>query len=330
MKAVIARRPGAVLELVEREIPVPGAGEVLLKVEACGICRGDLATKDGRHGIDLPRVPGHEVVGTIESIGAQSTRFALGQRVGVGWRAGACGRCEACRAGNAAACRNALTTGQHVDGGYAEYMIAREEALVQIPAGMAPAAAAPLLCAGRTTFAAFKNAGAKKGDLVVVQGIGGLGHLGSQIAAKLGCRTVAISHGKSKEEFARSLGADVYIDAAAQDPVALLREMGGVQAMLCTAPNSQENSALIEAMRSGWRFMVVGHADDPLQVPVRALIRGVQVTGAGVATMADALDFARNNGVQPMIETFSLEDANTAFNKMMDGTVHFRSVLAMG
>ncbi len=331
MKAVVATKPGAPFELVERDIPEPGAGEILIKVAACGICRGDAATKDARHGIVLPRVPGHEVAGTVARLGTGITKFTLGQRVGVGWRAGGCGKCDACRAGNFNACRNQGTTGQTVDGGYAEYMVAREEAVVSMPDGISLADAAPLLCAGRTTFSGLRNGGAAKGDLVAVHGIGGLGHLAIQYAARMGCRVAVLSRGTEKEALARSLGAEFYIDTRGGDGAAQLKALGGARLLLCTAPNPKEASSLIGGIARNGRMVVVGSAEEPLEIPIQALIGGgIVVSGAGWTSIDDALRFSSDNGVKPMIETFPLAQAATAFDKMMNSTVHFRAVLTMG
>ena len=331
MKAVRVAASGAAFELVDCAVPEPAAGEVLIKVAACGICRGDATTKEGRHGIVLPRIPGHEVVGTVVKLGSPSTRFAVGRRVGVGFRAGYCHHCDACLRGDFAACSDALTTGQSVDGGYAEYIVAQEEALVAIPDGIAAAEAAPLLCAGRTTFAALTNSGAKAGDLVAIHGIGGLGHLAIQYAAKRGCRTVALSRGTGKEALARSLGAEFYIDTSVENAAARLQELGGAKVLLCTAPNAKEASQLIAGLGRNGRMVVVGSTNEPLEVPVRALIgQGVVISGAGPASIDKALSFSIEAGVRPMIETFPLADAATAFDKMMNATVNFRAVLTMG
>lgn len=330
MRAVVATKPGAPFELQERAIPEPASGEVLLKVEACGICRGDAATREARQGIALPRIPGHEVVGTIAKLGAPGGRFALGQRVGVGWRGGYCRRCEACLAGNFRACRNPLTTGQDMDGGYAEYMMAQEAVLVSMPEGISSAEAAPLLCAGRTTFSGLKTGGAKPGDLVAIQGIGGLGHLAIQYAARQGCHVVALSHGTGKEALARQLGAEFYIDTSAGDGAAQLKALGGASLLFCTAPNAKENTQLIEGIRHGGRMVVVGSTAEPLEIPTRALIgQGLTISGSGYSTIDDTLRFSMEAGVKPMIETFPLAEAVKGFDKMMNSTVKFRAVVTM-
>jgi D-arabinose 1-dehydrogenase-like Zn-dependent alcohol dehydrogenase len=331
MKAIEVKSPGAAFALVERPIPEPATGEVLIKVEACGICRGDSATKEARYpGVTLPRVPGHEVVGTVVKTGAAGGSFVVGQRVGVGWRGGYCRHCEACRRGEFGACISPLTTGQSMDGGYAEYMVAQEAATVVIPDGIDASEAAPLLCAGRTTFSALRNAGAGPGDLVAIQGIGGLGHLAIQYAARLGCRTVALSRGAGKEGLARKLGAGFYIDTATADAAAELQALGGARVLLCTAPDGKAASRLIDGLARNGRMVVVGSSNDPLTIPTRALVgQGIVVSGAGYATMDDALRFSMEAGVRPMIETFPLAEAAAGFEKMMNATVNFRAVLTM-
>jgi D-arabinose 1-dehydrogenase-like Zn-dependent alcohol dehydrogenase len=330
MKAMVAIERGAPFMLQERPVPEPGPGEVLLKVEACGVCRGDVATREARHGMALPRVPGHEVVGTIAAFGSPSARFAAGQRVGVGWRGGYCRRCDACLSGNFRACRNGLTTGQDMDGGYAEYMVAHEAALVAIPDGIASAEVAPLLCAGRTTFSALKTGGAKPGELVAVQGIGGLGHLAIQYASRAGCRVAALSHGASKEALARQLGAEIYIDTSAADGAAQLKALGGAAVLFCTAPNAKEISKLIGGVRHGGRMAIVGSTDEPLEIPTRAFIgQNLTISGAGNTTIEEALQVSMDRGVKPIIETFALADAVAGFDKMMNSTVKFRAVVTM-
>jgi D-arabinose 1-dehydrogenase-like Zn-dependent alcohol dehydrogenase len=330
MKAMVALKPGAPFELQERPIPEPGPGEVLLKVEACGVCRGDVATHDARHGIVLPRIPGHEVVGTIAKLGTPGTRFRLGQRLGVGWRGGFCRRCEACLSGNFRACRDPLTTGQTMDGGYAEYMVAQEEVLVTIPETLSSAEAAPLLCAGRTTYSALRSSGAKAGDIVAVQGIGGLGHLAIQYAARQGCRVAALSHGASKEALARQLGAEFYIDTSARDGAAQLKALGGAAVLFSTAPNADEITHMIGGIRHGGRMVIVGSTDEPLKISTRVFIgQNVTISGAGNASIDDALRFSMELGVKPMIETFALSDAAAGYNKMVDATVKFRAVVTV-
>ena len=246
MKAVQISKPGGDFELVQREIPEPKAGEVLIKVEACGICHGDAIVKEGHFpGLQYPRIPGHEVIGTIAKLGSGVDNWQPGQRVGVGWHGGHCFKCSACRRGDFWACEKSLTTGISIDGGYAEYMIARTEALVIIPDELDSVEGAPLLCAGRTTFGALKNSNAKGGDLVAIQGLGGLGHLAVQYAVKLGYKTVALSRGREKEKLALQLGAHKYIDTNAVDAVHELKQMGGVRVILCTAPDAEAISELV-------------------------------------------------------------------------------------
>ena len=331
MKAMVAVTPGAPFALQERPIPEPLLpGDVLLKVQACGVCRGDVSTHDARHGVALPRIPGHEVVGTIAKLGTPSDRFQVGQRVGVGWRGGFCRKCDACLAGNFRACRNPLTPGQSMDGGYAEYMVAHEETLVTIPETLTSAEAAPLLCAGRTTYSALKTGGAKPGDIVAVQGIGGLGHLAIQYASRQGCRVAALSHGPGKEELARKLGAEFYIDTSASDGAAELKKLGGASVLFATAPNADEIVHMIGGIRHSGRLVVVGSVDEPLKISTRVLIgQNVTISGAGNAPIADALRFSMELNVKPMIETFALADAATGYNKMADSTVKFRAVVTM-
>jgi D-arabinose 1-dehydrogenase-like Zn-dependent alcohol dehydrogenase len=330
MNAMVATKPGAPFQLQERPIPEPGPGEVLMKVEACGVCRGDAATSEARHGITLPRIPGHEVVGTIAAFGSASDRYALGQRVGVGWRGNYCQRCEACLSGNFRACRNGLTTGQDIDGGYAEYMVAHEAALVTIPEGISSAEVAPLLCAGRTTFSALKTGRATAGELVAVQGIGGLGHLAIQYAVRQGCRVAALSHGANKEALARQLGAEIYIDTSATDGAAALKALGGAALLFCTAPNSKQISKLLGGVRHSGRVAIVGSSDEPLEIPTRAFIgQSLTMTGAGNTPIEEALQASMERGVKPIIETFPLAEAVAGFDKMMNATVRFRAVVTM-
>jgi len=331
MKAVQVRSPGAEFELVSREIPEPRENEVLLKVDACGICHGDAVAKEG-HFPDLtyPRVPGHEVVGVIEKLGASVAGWKAGQRVGVGWHGGHCFRCAACRRGEFWACEKTLTTGLSTDGGYAEYMTAREEVLVSIPQGLSSVEAAPLLCAGSTTFGALRSSGAKGGDLVAIQGFGGLGHLALQYAARLGFRTVVLSRGTAKQELARTLGAQACIDTASQDAVKELRKMGGARVILCLAPDGKAMGDLVGGLGRGGELIIVSYAGEPMKLVPSLLMRGGQsVRGWVGGNMADTLSFSVLFKVVPMVEVFPLEQAALAFEKMMSAKVHFRSVLKM-
>ncbi len=331
MKVVQVTAAGAPLELVERPVPDPAENEVLIKVEACGICHGDAVVTGGHFpGIRYPRVPGHEVVGTIEKTGRGVTGWKPGQRVGVGWHGGHCFTCAACRRGQFLACENALTTGITVDGGYAEHMVARAEALVHIPDAMPSVEGAPLLCAGRTTFGALQASGARAGDFVAVLGLGGLGHLAVQYAAKMGFRTVAVSRGRDKEALARKLGAHDYVDAAESDVARRLAEKGGARVILCTAPSGKAISGALGGLGPGGQAIVVSAAGDPIVIPPSLLLGGGRsIRGSVEGSIDDAIRFAMMAGVTPMVEVFALEQAPLAFEKMMSSKVHFRAVLAM-
>jgi D-arabinose 1-dehydrogenase-like Zn-dependent alcohol dehydrogenase len=331
MRAVHVSKAGGDFELVQREIPEPGAGEALIKVEACGVCHGDAIVKEGTFpGIRYPRIPGHEVIGSIAKLGPGTEFFKPGTRVGVGWRGGHCGSCPACRRGDFRACENPLTTGISTDGGYAEYMIARAEVLLSIPDELESIAGAPLLCAGRTTFSALRSSVAAAGDLVAIQGLGGLGHLALQYAVKMGFKTVVLSRGKSKENLAMRLGAYRFIDTVSSDPVKELKGLGGAKVILCTAPNSKAISELIAGLGRGGQAVIVGAARDMLQFPAHLLIgSGRSIIGSGAGEIADAVSFSIFAGIIPMVEVFPLEKAAEAYEKMMNATVHFRSVIKM-
>jgi D-arabinose 1-dehydrogenase-like Zn-dependent alcohol dehydrogenase len=333
MRAVQVSRPKAPLEIVERDVPEPGPGTVRIKVEACGVCHSDSMTVDGLlPGIEYPRIPGHEVIGVVDSLGSGVTNFARGQRVGVGWNGGYDGRCEACRRGQFFACRLHLTTGISSDGGYAEYMIAREEALALLPQGTAVAVdVAPLVCAGVTTFNALRNSGARPGDTVAVQGVGGLGHLGVQFAAKMGFYTVAIGRGPDKEEFAKKLGASLYIDGDAHDPAIELAKIGGAKVILSTVANAAAMSAVVGGLANQGKLLVVGAPMEPLQIPVAPLIMTASsiagwYSGTSIDSQ-DALAFSLRAGVASMNEVFPLERAPEAYARMMSGKARFRAVL---
>jgi D-arabinose 1-dehydrogenase-like Zn-dependent alcohol dehydrogenase len=335
MRAVQVSRRGAPLELVEREVPEPAAGTVRIKVEACGVCHSDTVTVEGlMPGIEYPRIPGHEVVGTIDAVGAGVTDFAPGQRVGVGWHGGQDGRCDACRRGQFFACRLHLVTGVTSDGGYADYMIARSEALARFPDGLSPAECAPLLCAGLTTFNALRNSGARAGDLVAVLGIGGLGHLGVQYAAKMGFSTVAIARDPETEPLARKLGASFFIDSRASDAAAELAKLGGASVILGTAPSGKAMSALLSGLAPGGRLLVIGVSAEPIEAsPTLLLLNNLSVNGWYAGTSIDAEDtlrFSKQAGVRPMNEVFPLERAAEAYQRMMSGKARFRTVLVMG
>jgi D-arabinose 1-dehydrogenase-like Zn-dependent alcohol dehydrogenase len=331
MKAVQVRAPGAEFELVDREIPEPQVNEILLQIDACGICHGDAVAKEGHFpGIAYPRVPGHEVVGIIRKIGASVSGWKTDQRVGVGWHGGHCFHCRACRRGDFWACENTLTTGLSTDGGYAEYMTARSEVLVAIPDELSSVEAAPLLCAGSTSFGALRNSGAQGGDLVAIHGFGGLGHLALQYAVRLGFRTVVLSRSKDKLALARKLGAHVCIDTSSSDAVKELRRMGGARVILCLAPDSKTIGELVGGLGRGGQAIIVSYAGEPMQLPPALLMRGGQsIRGWVGGNMADTLSFSVLFKVVPMVEVFPLEQAALAFEKMMSAKVHFRSVLKM-
>jgi len=334
MRAVQVSRPGAPLELVEREIPQPGAGTVRIKVEACGVCHSDTVTVEGlMPNIEYPRIPGHEVVGTIDAVGAGVTDFAPGQRVGLGWHGGQDGRCDACRRGQFFACRLHLVTGITSDGGYAEYMVARSEALARFPDGLSPTESAPLLCAGLTTFNALRNSGARPGDLVVVLGIGGLGHLGVQYAAKMGFSTVAVARDRDVEPLARKLGASFFIDSSKSDAAAELTKLGGAKVILGTAPSGKAMSALLPGLAPNGKLLVIGASADPIEASPTLLLRNQLsidgwYSGTGIDSQ-DTLRFSQQAEVRSMNEMFPLERAAEAYARMMSGKVRFRAVLAM-
>jgi alcohol dehydrogenase, propanol-preferring len=330
MKAVQVSSAGADFELVQREIPEPKEYEVLIKVEACGICHGDALAKEGGFpGLSYPRVPGHEVVGTIAKLGSSVTAWKLGQRVGVGWHGGHCCYCRACSKGDFGACTTSLTTGLSMDGGYAEYMIGHAEAMVSIPDELSSVEAAPLLCAGATVFGALRHSDAGGGDLVAIQGLGGLGHLGVQFAVKLGCRVVALSRGKDKEALAHQLGADAYIDTTAGDAAKQLQAMGGAAVIVCTAPNGKAMGELVAGLAGGGRMVIVAASREPLVVSPFLLLAKKSVSGWVGGNMEETLRFSVHSGILPMIETFPLEEAATAFERMMTAKVRFRAVLKM-
>lgn len=335
MRVVQVAQAGGPFELVEREIPQPAAGEVRIRVQACGICHSDAFTRFGAFpGIQYPRVPGHEVVGVIDAVGADAGAWQHGARVGVGWHGGHCGQCASCRRGDFITCAHARIPGITFDGGYADYMIAPVEALASVPAELVAAEAAPLLCAGITTFNALRNSGARPGDLVAVLGIGGLGHLGVQYAAKMGCRTIAIARGADKRAFALELGASHYIDSTTQDVAAELSKLGGASVILATVTDAKSMSAAIGGLAIDGKLLVVGASAEPIQVSPFALIGGRRsVAGWPSGTSTDSEDtmaFSVLAGIRPMIETYPLERAAEAFERMMSGQARFRVVLTTG
>jgi D-arabinose 1-dehydrogenase-like Zn-dependent alcohol dehydrogenase len=335
MKAVQISKPGGDFEVVERPIPEPGRGQVRIKVEACGICHSDALVKEGHWpGIQYPRVPGHEIAGRIDKVGADVTQWKAGQRVGVGWHGGHCFQCEPCRRGDFINCKFQKITAIHFDGGYQEYMIAPPEAVALIPEDLAADEAAPLLCAGITVYNALRNSGARAGDLVAVQGIGGLGHLGIQYARQMGFRTVAIGRGGDKKPLAQRLGAHEYIDTSAGAPAEALQKLGGAHVVLATAPDSKSMSALIDGLGPNGTLMVVGAGFESLTVTPLQLISGsksIRGWASGTARDSqDALEFSALSGVRPMIERYPLEKAAEAYDQMISGRARFRVVLTIG
>jgi len=334
MRAVQVPRPKAPFEIVEREIPSPGPGSVRIKVQACGICHSDTLTRDGTFPlVGYPRVPGHEVVGIIDAVGAGVARCTPGQRVGVGWHGGNCGYCDACRRGDFFACQTfTAITGVTYDGGYAEYMIARAEALAVVPGELTPAEAAPLMCAGVTTFNCLRNSGARPGELVAVLGLGGLGHLGVQFTARAGFRTVAIARGKDKEPLARQLGAWHYIDSQAQDPSAELRKLGGAKVILATVTNGDAMAAVVGGLATNGTLMVIGAAPSLTVSPGQLIGGSLSVKGWYSGTSIDSQDtlaFCVLAGVRSMNEIFPLERVAEAYERMVSGQARFRVVLTM-
>jgi len=334
MKVAQVPSPGADFQIVERAIPEPGARQVRIKVQACGVCHSDVLTKDGLWpGIQYPRIPGHEVAGIVDEVGEGVSEWRKGQRVGVGWHGGHDGTCRECRRGDFRNCQNVKIAGVSYDGGYQEYMVAPAEALVSIPDTLKDAEAAPLLCAGITTYNALRHSGAMPGDLVAVQGIGGLGHLGIQFAQKFGYKVVAIGRGDENALLAKKLGASVYIDSVSTKPAEELQKLGGARVILATAPSSKAMSELIDGLGPNGELMVVGAAFDPIEVTPIQLINGsrtIQGWAAGTpADSEDTLRFAELSGVRPMIETYPLEKAAEAYARMLSGKAEFRVVLTM-
>src|SRR5882724_11965289 len=333
-KAVEVTTPGT-LRVVERQVREPGAGQVRIRVEACGVCHTDAATVEGIFpGLTFPRVPGHEVVGRIEAIGPGVSRWGIGQRVGVGFFGGEDGTCEPCRRGDSVNCQNPVYPGITTDGGYAEVMIAEARGLASIPDALTPAEAAPLLCAGLTTYNALRNAGLRSGDLVAVQGIGGLGHLGVQFARHMGFHTVAIARGSEKKKLAEDLGAHLYVDSATEDGAAALHRMGGADAILATATSGEAIGRLVGGLAARGKLIVVGAPQDPIQLNAAQLIFGARsIHGALTGTAVDnedTLAFSVLQNIRPMIHTFPLDKAAEAYSGMMQGKARFRMVLVTG
>lgn len=334
MKAVQATKAGADWELVERDIPQPAANQVRVKVQACGVCHSDMFVKEGQWpGLKFPRVPGHEIAGLIDEVGSAVSAWKKGQRVGVGWHGGHCGHCDSCRKGDFILCRLGQVCGISYDGGWAEYVVVPAEAVALLPDSLTFEDAAPLLCAGVTTFNSLRNSAAKAGDLVAVQGIGGLGHLGLQYANKLGFRTVAVGRGTDKEPLARKLGASDYIDAAAMNPAEELQRRGGARVILATAPDSQAIAAMIGGLGPNGNLLIVAAPGEPVLVNAITLIgKRASVQGWPSGTSKDSEDtlgFSALTGVRPMIERFPLARASEAYQQMISGKVRFRAVLTM-
>jgi D-arabinose 1-dehydrogenase-like Zn-dependent alcohol dehydrogenase len=334
MKAAQISKAGADFQIVEREIPKPGTGQVRIKVLACGVCHSDVLTKEGAWpGIQYPRVPGHEVAGVIDELGSGVTGWKIGQRAGVGWHGGQDGTCLQCRRGDFRNCQNLKISGISYDGGYQQYMVAPVEALAAIPDTLSDVEAAPLLCAGITTYNALRHSGAMPGDLVAVLGVGGLGHLGIQFASKFGYKVAAIGRGSEDAALAKKLGASVYIDNKSTNATDALQKLGGAQVILATAPSSKAMSELIDGLGPNGKLMVLGATADPIEVTPLQLISGsrtIQGWASGTpADSEDTLHFAELTGVRAMIETYPLEKAAEAYARMMSGKAQFRVVLTM-
>jgi alcohol dehydrogenase/propanol-preferring alcohol dehydrogenase len=336
MRAAQVPRPGAPFEIVERDIPQPGPGAVLIKVQACGVCHSDSVTKEAYFpGIKYPRVPGHEVVGVVDAVGAGVTNWKPGQRVGVGWHGGYCGQCDFCRRGDFFACQSGWgVTGVNYDGGYADYMLASASAVALLPEELPAADAAPLMCAGVTTFNSLKRSATRAGEVVAVLGLGGLGHLGVQYAAKMGFKTVAIARGQDKEPLARKLGAWHYIDSQSQDPAAALTKLGGAKVILATVTDAKAMNATLGGLAANGTLLVLGAPAEPLAVSAFLLIGGRRaVEGCYSGTSIDSQDtlsFSVLSGVRSMNEVFPLDRVNEAYDRMMSGKARFRVVLTMG
>lgn len=334
MKVAQITKPGAGFQITEREVPKPVAGEVLIKVNACGVCHSDVLTVEGGWpGTEYPRIPGHEVAGVIHELGAGVTSWKLGQRVGVGWHGGHDNTCLQCRRGDYRNCQNMKIAGISYDGGYQEYMIAPVEALTAIPDSLGDNDAAPLLCAGITTYNSLRHSGAMPGDLVAILGIGGLGHLGIQFANKFGYKVAAVGRGAENGVLAKKLGAHLYIDNQATNAAAALQQLGGAQVILATAPSSKAMSELIDGLAPNGKLVVIGATFDPIEVTPVQLINGsrsIQGWASGTPTDAeDTLNFSVLTGVRPMIETYPLEKAAEAYARMKSGKAEFRVVLTM-
>ena len=335
MRAIQVARAGGPFELVERDIPQPGPRQVRVRVQACGLCHSDSLTKEGHWpGISYPRVPGHEIAGVIDALGSDVPHWKPGQRVGVGWLGSYCGYCEPCRRGAFVTCANQLVTGITMDGGYQEYVVVPFEGLAVIPDELTPVEAGPLMCAGITTFNALRNAGARAGDTVAILGIGGLGHLGVQFASRMGFRTIAIARGKDKEPLALQLGAEQYIDSQAGDVSEELQRLGGAKIVLATATSAEAMAATIGGLSLDGRLVVLGADFKPMEIVTARLIgRRTGVYGWPSGSSIDSEDtmrFSARTGVRPMTETFPLERAAEAYDRMMSNKARFRVVITTG
>jgi D-arabinose 1-dehydrogenase-like Zn-dependent alcohol dehydrogenase len=329
------KEAGADFELVERDIPEPGFGQARVRVHACGVCHSDSFAKEGGYpGVSHPLVPGHEIAGVVDALGDGVEGWEIGQRVGVGWFGGNCGHCEWCRRGSLIDCENMEIPGITIDGGYADHVVVRASALASMPDDLTDEEAAPLLCAGITTYNALRRSGARGGDRVAILGVGGLGHLGVQFAARLGFDTVAVARGTDKEELARQLGAHHYIDSTAGDPGEALQQLGGADLILATVTNAEAMGAVFGGLRPHGKLLIVGASMDPVPVPAAALIGGGKsIAGHASGTSRDSedtLNFSVWTGVRPMIETLPLERAGEAYEKMMSGDARFRMVITTG
>jgi len=334
MRAVQVPYPGGPFELVERPLPQPGPGEVRLAVQACGVCHSDVSAKNGGYpGQSYPLIPGHEVAGVIDALGEGVADWQVGQRVGVGWFGGQCGHCDNCRRGAFMACRNPQIPGITRDGGYAEAMVVSARALALIPDDLAAVEAAPMLCAGVTTYNALKRAGVSPGDVVAVLGVGGLGHLAVQFAAKMGFYVVAVGRGREKEALARQLGAHAYVDSEAENVAAALNALGGARAVISTVTGAAPLNASVDGLTFDGKLMVLGVPHDPIVVPAHLLLRGRSIQGSAGGTGIDSeatMRFSQLAGVRPMIETLPLERAAEAYERMLRGDARFRMVLTTG
>ncbi|WP_028080270.1 alcohol dehydrogenase [Solimonas soli] len=335
MRAIQIPRAGGAFELVERDMPVPKAGEVRVRVQACGICHSDVFAKEGLFpGIAYPIVPGHEVVGLIDAVGPDVTNWTVGRRVGIGWHGGHCGACPQCRGGDFILCDNGAVPGLTYDGGYADYMVAPVEALAAVPESLSSVEAAPLLCAGITTFNSLVHSGAQPGDRVAILGLGGLGHLGVQFAAKMGYEVIAIARGSDKAAFAKQLGARHYIDATLGNVSETLNHLGGAKVVLSTVVDADAMSATIDGLSKNGTLLVVGASAEPIKVSPFQLIMGrkaIKGWPSGTARDSEAtMDFSALSGVRALIERYPLDRAAEAYERMMSGGARFRVVLETG